>query len=93
MIYRQSILTALQKHGALGLMDLRRKVSGLIGAEASRKILKEEVRELSKSVLAVRCTRNGFLISIKEPTDSEIDAGFLRRQNEEDSSDNNEKDD
>lgn len=81
MIYRQPILTALEKHGALGLMDLRRKVSGIIGQEASRKILKEEVRLLYRAkVLNVSMTHNGFSISIKGATNAKTNLPILRRR-------------
>lgn len=67
MLYRQQILTALEKHGQLGLMDLRRKVSGLMHKEANRKILKEEVRLLMHAkVLNVETIHNGFMISINK---------------------------
>lgn len=66
MIYEMYIMAALRRWGPLGLMDLRRKVSGLIGSEAIMSQVKDECRILARrGQLDIETHKNGYTIFIR----------------------------
>lgn len=65
--YEAAILNALEKHGALGLMDLRRKVCGLVGHEAHIRAVKAETQRMIKArIINVDHVKNGFSFTINK---------------------------
>ncbi len=67
MTYTNEVIHALRRWGPLGLMDLRRKVTGQVGREVCIKDIKETVRRMALvGSVTIRSLKRGFLISLKE---------------------------